>query len=104
MYSPDYIELRVSESAGVLLGRYQARYRVTDRAIDPDVSFQFEGSASAPSTQLPWTGPGGAAGKVILRLVSADQLEVTWTANRLSSALGLASGTAQLIRQQESRN
>jgi len=104
MYAPEYIELRISESTGLFRGRYYARYRVTDRAIDPEVVFQFEGPASAPVAQLPWTGPGDSGGKVSLRLISPDRMEVIWIASRLSLALDLTSGTAQLVRQQESRN
>ncbi len=95
-------ELRVSELAGVLRGSYQARYRVRDGA--PEVVFDFEGTARDASPQLFWTGPGGSRGKVRLRLLSADQLQVIWTASRLGALLDFPSGTAELIRQQESGN
>ena len=101
MYLPEYIEAHISEDAGVVRGRYQARYRVTDQAIEPEVAFRFEGGGSAPDAQFPWIGPGASQGKVTLRLVSADQLEVTWSATQLSTELNLASGIAQLIRQRE---
>ena len=101
MYLPEYIEVHISEDAGVVHGRYQARYRVTDQAIEPEVAFRFEGGGSAPEARLPWTGPGTSQGKVTLRLVSTDQLEVTWAATQLSPELSLASGIAQLIRQRE---
>ena len=51
------------------------------------------------SARLPWTGARDAQGHVTLRLVSDDLLEVTWTASHLSADMGLASGTAHLIRQ-----
>jgi hypothetical protein len=101
VYLPEYIELHVSESAGVIRGRYQARYQVTNQAIDPDVVFQFEGGGRAPTTQVPWAGPGDSRGKLTLRLISADQLEVSWSATRLGADLNLASGSAQLVRQRE---
>lgn len=99
-YRPEYIELRISSRGGTLRGRYRARYKVTDQPISPNVSFEFHGSASAPEASLPWTGPGGAGGAVALKLVSADTLEVRWRARRMGD-LGLVSGVATLLRQQE---
>jgi len=101
MYLPEYIELHLSDSDGVLKGHYHARYRVTDRAIEPNVAFEFEGPGTGPSAEFSWNGPGAATGKVTVRLLSADRLEVTWIASRLSAELNLASGNAQLIRQRE---
>ena len=101
VYVPEYIELRLIEDGATLRGRYHARYRVTDRAISPEVTFQFEGPGGFNAAQFPWTGAGDAKGDVALHLVSADQLEVTWNTRRLSADLHLASGTAQLIRQRE---
>jgi hypothetical protein len=103
VYVPEYIELRVTDDRGTLRGRYHARYRVTDQAISPEVTFQFEGPGGPAAAQLPWTGAGDAQGNLAIRLISADQLEVSWTASHLSADLNLASGTAQLIRQRESR-
>ncbi len=101
MYLPEYIELHVSENAGIMHGRYQARYKVTDQAIEPEVAFRFDGIAGSPEAQFPWTGPGAAQGEVTLRLLSGDQIEVNWSATQLSAELNLASGSAQLIRQRE---
>lgn len=98
---PLYIELRLAEEAGVVRGRYRALYRVTDQAISPEVSFQFAGSGSVPLAQFDWSGPGEARGQVTLQLLSPDLLEVSWLASQLSADLGLASGTAQLMRQRE---
>jgi hypothetical protein len=98
LYPPEYIELRVSEDAGILRGNYRARYRVTDRAISPTVAFQFEGPAPPEGGSLPWRGSGGARGEVKLRLLTSRTLEVTWIAHHLGGELGLISGTATLIR------
>jgi hypothetical protein len=98
LYPPLYIELRVIEESGVLRGRYRGQYRVTDRAISPIVSFQFEGRANADHARLPWHGAGGAEGEVVLRLLNRSSLEVTWVANQLSEELSLISGTATLVR------
>ena len=101
LYPPEYIELRITEHSGILRGRYQARYRVTDRAISPAVSFQFEGRGEPEGARLTWTGAGGARGDVSLRLLSNGALEVTWVANQIGKELGLISGTAKLVRRSE---
>ena len=98
LYPPEYIELRVMEEAGVLRGRYRARYRVADKAISPTVAFEFEGPGSDDQAKLPWTGPGGAKGEVTMRLLESGALEVTWEASRMGAELGLISGTATLVR------
>lgn len=90
----------ITEEAGVLGGRYRARYRVADRAISPVVVFQFEGRASQDSTQLQWSG-SDAKGEGQLKLLSRDSMEVTWWATDLGKGMGLASGTAVLIRRHE---
>ncbi|MBZ5577639.1 MAG: J domain-containing protein [Acidobacteriia bacterium] len=100
-YLPQYIELRLAEGAGTVRGRYRALYRITDQAISPEVAFRFEGAGKIPVAQLAWTGPGESRGKVTLRLISRDRLEVSWIASQLSADLNLASGTAQLVRQRE---
>lgn len=101
LYSPEFIECVVVEDAGALHGRYRARYRVPDRAISPDVAFQFTGKEGEDSVHLPWTGPGGAKGEVRLRLLNPDSLEVAWVASHLGTAQGLGSGTATLVRRRE---
>jgi hypothetical protein len=100
-YPPEYIELRLSEAGGVLRGGYQARYRVTDRAISPNVAFRFEGPAEADGGVLQWQGPGGSNGEVTLRLLPTGGLEVDWVAHQLGRELGLISGTATLVRKLE---
>ena len=100
-YPPEFIELRLVEKQGVLHGRYRARYRVGDRAISPNVAFQFEGRAAAEGGVLPWRGPGGAQGEITLHLLKNGHLEVAWAAGLLGQDLGLISGTATLVRKLE---
>jgi hypothetical protein len=100
-YPPDYIELSLTENAGVLHGRYQARYRVSDRAISPNVSFRFDGRTASDGGMLPWNGAGGAKGEVTLRLLPTGNLEVDWVAHQLGQEQGLISGTATLVRKIE---
>jgi hypothetical protein len=98
---PEYVELRLREEQGVLHGRYQARYRVRDQAISPNVAFQFEGTVAAEGGSLPWRGAGGAAGEVTFHLLPGGDLEVKWKAGKLGKELRLISGTATLVRRAE---
>jgi len=100
-YPPEYIELRLSETGDMLRGLYQARYRVTDRAISPNVAFRFEGPSSPDGGVLPWQGPDGSKGEVTLRLLPTGGLEVGWVAQQLGQELGLISGAATLVRKIE---
>ncbi len=100
MYAPEYIEAVISEDDGTVRGRYRARYRVTDKPISPDVSFYFEGRGNGSTASLHWTGGNGARGDLRLKLITENTLEVAWTATELGSSMGLASGTAVLIRRQ----
>jgi hypothetical protein len=97
-YPPEYVELRLREDQGMLHGRYQARYRVNDQAISPNVSFQFEGQSDKDGGSFSWRGTGGSSGTVMLHRLSSGNLEVKWEADRLGNQLGLVSGTATLVR------
>ncbi len=101
LYPPEYIELRMTEEGGVLAGRYRARYRVSDRAISPDVTFHFRSRAGADGGKIAWTGAGGARGQLMLRRLENGSLEVSWTADQLGTDLGLVSGTATLVRKRD---
>jgi len=98
LYPPEYIELRMSEMAAGLRGRYRARYQIADRTIFPEVAFEFEAPDEAEGGCFPWSGMGGSKGRVTLRPVSSDSLQVSWVAEQLGTELGLISGTATLVR------
>lgn len=100
MYAAEYIEAVIVEQAGQLRGRYRARYRVTDRAISPEVLFQFSGEPAREEVAANWMGEGGARGEVRLKLLSENQLEVAWIASELGRRQGLGSGRAVLVRRQ----
>ena len=100
-YPPEFIELRLRDHEGAMRGSYRARYRVADRAISPNVAFQFEGRTGAEGGVLPWLGPGGSQGEVTLRLLANGHLQVAWEADRLGEELGLISGAATLVRRLE---
>lgn len=101
MYAPEYIEMRITERAGMLYGIHRGRYQVGDQAISPNVVFQFEGRAAAPVSTFRWKGAGGASGQLTLKLISPDSVEVSWRANQLSNDLGLISGVATLVRRRD---
>jgi hypothetical protein len=101
LYRADYIEAVIVEDAGVLRGRYRARYEVPDRPISSEVAFRFEGSATNDLASLSWSGAGGAEGEVKLKLLSRNSMQLDWMATALGTQLGLASGTAVLVRREE---
>jgi hypothetical protein len=97
LYPPEFIELVIGEWEGTVHGRYRARYRVSNRALSPDVAFRFEGPAADDEAGFDWRSPGGGRGEVRLRLNREGKLEVAWSATVLGE-LGLSSGTAVLAR------
>ncbi len=100
-YPPEYIEANIIEENGSIRGRYRARYQVTDRAISPDVNFEFDGKSNGGSANLAWRGGGGSKGELQLKLISETSLEVVWSATQLGRTLGLAAGSAVLVRRVE---
>ena len=100
LYPADYIEAVIVEDSGVLRGRYSARYEVPDRPISSEVTFRFEGKAQNDLANLIWTGAGGSEGELKLSLLSRDSMKLDWIATALGTQLGLASGTAVLVRRQ----
>jgi hypothetical protein len=102
LYYPEFIEAVLSEQNGVVRGRYRARYQITDRAISPDVNFEFSGSpGSGGALTCAWTGQGGARGQLTLHMTGENDMKVDWTASEIGTVQGLASGTATLTRRVE---
>jgi len=102
-YPPTYIEMFIEQSGDVLRGRYRGQYRVTDRLISPEVTFTFEGKAEGEQPELTWKGTGGAQGRLRLRWIAANEIEVYWWATSLGSHSQLASGIATLMRLDQRR-
>lgn len=101
LYPPEFIEAVLTEQNGVVHGRYRSRYQIVDRAISPDVNFEFTGSPSGPVIVSAWSGTGGARGQITLRMTDENSIKIDWTASELGSIQGLASGTATLTRRLE---
>ena len=100
LYPPEFIEATISEQSGQIRGRYRSRYHITDRAISPDVNFDFSGTIDVASNTVTanWIGPGGARGEMTMKLLSEHSMRVEWSTDRLGNLQGLTSGTAALTR------
>ena len=98
LYPPEFIETTITEQNGTIRGRYRSRYKIVDRAISPDVSFEFAGLVSGSTVVCPWTGPGGAKGELTLKIAGDNSMLVDWSATELGSIQGLITGTATLTR------
>jgi len=97
-YPPEFIEVTVTEQNGALRGEYRSRYQVLDHAISPDVNFDFTGTPSGSALNCEWHGPGGARGRMTLKLLPASAVEIAWNATELGSLQWLVNGTATLSR------
>jgi hypothetical protein len=71
---------------------------VLDHAISPDVNFDFTGKPVGSSLSCPWRGPGGARGRLTLKLLPVSTVEIAWNATQLGSQQWLINGTAMLVR------
>lgn len=98
MYAAEYIEAVVEGDNALLQGRYRARYRITDRAISPEVQFTFEGRGGTEGGSFLWRGADGSQGEMRLKLLTPNTVELAWVASSLGSSLGLGSGKAVLVR------
>lgn len=97
-YAAEYVELKVQEHNGELVGSYRSRYKVPDRLVRPEVSFRFRGSAR--ENEFEWR-EGVLRGKIHLVLQGEDVLEASWRVVENGSMAGLAAGSATLMRRQD---
>jgi curved DNA-binding protein CbpA len=98
LYPPEFIEATLTETNGVVRGRYRSRYQIVDRAISPDVNFEFTGTPAGMTLNCAWSGAGGAKGQLTLRMTGENDLKVDWSASEIGTVQGLSSGTAVLTR------
>jgi len=101
LYPPEFIEASISEQNGQIRGKYRSRYKIVDRAISPDVSFEFSGVPAGAVLIAPWNGPGGSRGEITLKMAGDNAMKVDWTTSELGSIQGLITGTATLTRKLE---
>jgi hypothetical protein len=99
-YPALYIELLLSEENGELQGSYFARYKVSDRAILPEVLLRARGRPSLGKvTRLDWISDSGAKGVLEMTQRSSGLMSVAWWTIGFGRRLELNAGTALLIRQ-----
>ena len=99
-YPATYVELLLAEDRGQLSGSYRAHYRVADRAVSPEVSFQVQGvRPGGKSAHLQWASQDGAKGEVDMALAGPNLMTLSWWSTALGRHATLASGTAKLVRQ-----
>lgn len=99
-YPAVYIELILKEDRGLLSGNYRARYRVADRAMSPEISFQLKGVPhTRNAARVRWSSEDGASGEADLTLVAPNALTLSWWTTELARHPALVSGTAKLLRQ-----
>lgn len=102
LYPPDFIEASITvEQNGQVHGKYRSRYKIVDRAISPDVNFEFSGNPVGPVLVAPWTGLGGSKGEITLKMTGDNAMKVDWSTFELGSIQGLITGTATLTRKIE---
>jgi hypothetical protein len=98
-YQARYVELRLREAGGTLVGDYRAVHRLLGKAISPEVAFRVNGESPQGTTgKLEWESSGGAKGELELTLKSPDQLQVTWWTTQFGKQEALSSGMAVLMR------
>jgi curved DNA-binding protein CbpA len=97
-YPPEFIEVTVTERNGALHGQYHSRYQVLDHAISPDVDFVFNGTPTGSALTCAWQGPGGARGRMTLKLLPTSAVEIAWNATELGSRQWLINGNATLVK------
>ena len=97
-YPPEFIEVTLTAEKGALHGQYRSRYQVLDHAISPDVNFDFSGVPVGSALSCAWRGPGGARGRLTLKLLPASAVEIAWNATELGTQQWLVNGTATLTK------
>ncbi len=95
-YSPEFIDVTVIERNGSLHGQYHSRYQVLDHGISPDVDFTFSGIPTGSTLDCAWQGPGGAKGRLTMKLLPASTVEIAWNATERGTQQWLMNGTAML--------
>ena len=97
-FTPQSVDLIMSEHQGALEGRYRARYPGMGVPEPPMVRFYFEGKCQDDMANAAWTGDGGSRGEIQLKLTSDRTLQLVWSVTEPGNQTGPASGTLALVR------
>jgi len=100
-FTPESVDLIMSERAGVLQGRYRARYPSMGVPEPPMVRFYFEGKCQDDLGNATWAGEGGSRGEIQLKLTSDNTLQLVWSVTEQANQTGPATGTVALVRKRE---
>jgi hypothetical protein len=99
-YTPEAVDLVVSEQEGAIQGRYRARYPGMGTVEAPVVHFFFEGKCQNDMVNAAWNAEG-AKGEIQLRLTMNNTLQLVWSLMEPGTQPGPASGTLSLVRRRE---
>lgn len=99
-FTPQSVDLIMSEHQGALEGRYRARYPSMGVPDPPMVRFYFQGKCRDDLANAAWTGDGGSTGEIQLKLTSDNTLQLVWSVTEPGSQTGPATGTLVLVRKQ----
>jgi curved DNA-binding protein CbpA len=97
-FTPQSVDLIMSEHQGALEGRYRARYPSMGVPEPPMVRFYFEGKCQDDMANAAWTGDGGSKGEIQLKLTSDNTLQLVWSVTEPGNQTGPATGTLALVR------
>jgi hypothetical protein len=102
-YTPEAVDLIVSERQGGIQGRYRARYPGMGTVEAPVVHFYFEGKCQDDMVNAVWNADGGR-GEIQLRLTADATLQLVWSLPEAGTGHGPTSGTLLLVRKREVYN
>ena len=97
-YAAAYVELKLQERDGELLGSYRARYKITDKPLHPELAFRSSGQTQKTEFEL---SAGKPHGQIHLILQQDNVMEASWKIIDEGSVAGLAAASATLIRHLE---
>ena len=100
-FTPESVDLIMTERQGALEGRYRARYPSMGVPEPPMVRFYFEGKCQDDMANAAWTGDDGSKGEIQFKLTSGNTLQLVWSVTDPGNQTGPASGTLALVRKHE---
>lgn len=100
-YTPEAVDLIVTEQQGTIQGRYRARYPGMGIPEAPMVRFYLEGKSQGDVADATWSGAGGSKGEIQMKLASQGALQLVWSTTQPGKQSGPDSGTVALVRKRE---
>ncbi len=97
-FTPEAVDLILSEQQDKIQGRYRARYPGMGAAEPPMVRFYFDGECQGSVANAVWSGDGGSRGEIQLKLTSGNGLQLVWSTTQPGKESGPDSGTVALVR------